>query len=147
MTQADKTLSLYKTRIAQCLIFLRYGVGLVFLMWTLDKFINPEHAASIFEKYYKISGLAVTAAYLIGAAQLTLVIAFLAGAFKKYSYGLILILHSFSTISSYGKFLDPWSGPNLLFFAAVPMLAACWALWKLRDLDTFFSFDMRNTGS
>lgn len=147
MTQTDQTLTFYKARIAQCLLLLRYGVGLVFLMWTLDKFINPGHAASVFERYYNISGLAATAAYVIGATQLALVIAFLAGAFKKYSYGLIFILHTISTASSYAQLLNPWSPPNLLFYAAFPMLAACWALWVLRDLDTCLSFDARKSAN
>lgn len=143
MTQTDQILSLYKTRIAQSLMLLRYGVGLVFLMWTLDKFINPEHTVSVFERFYKIPGLAITAAYAIGFIQLLCVVAFFAGAFKKYSYGFLFILHALSTLSTYAKILDPWSPPNLLFYTAVPMLAALWALWSLRDLDTCFSFDAR----
>lgn len=145
MTQTDQDLSLYKIRIAQCLMILRYGVGIVFLMWTIDKFLNPEHTISVFERYYKIPGLGIMAAYAIGTVQLAIITAFLAGAFKKYSYGLIFILHAVSTLSAYGKYLDPWSPPNLLFYAAFPMLAACWALWALRDLDTKFSFDARKT--
>jgi len=145
MTQTKLTLDTYQKRIAQCLFVLRLGVGVVFIMWTFDKLINPDHAASVFERYYKISGLGITTAYLIGSAQLALVIAFLAGAFKKYSYGLILLLHTISTLSTYNKLLDPWSAPNLLFYAALPMLAACWALWALRDLDTYLSFDARKS--
>ena len=147
MTQADQTLPLYKTRIAQSLLFLRYGVGLVFFMWTIDKFINPEHTVSVFERFYKIPGLAITAAYAIGFVQLLFVMAFLGGAFKKYSYGFLFILHALSTLSTYSKILDPWSPPNLLFYAAVPMLAALWALWSLRDLDTCYSFDARKTSN
>jgi len=141
MTSTDPVLSNHKSRIAFCLLLLRFGVGIVFLMWTADKFLNPEHTVSVFERFYKIPGLGITAAYLIGAAQLTLLIAFLTGSFKKCSYGLIFILHGLSTLSTYAKLLDPWSPPNLLFYTALPMLAACWVLWSLRDLDTAFSFD------
>ena len=143
MTLTDQSFSLYQTRIAQSLILLRYGVGLVFLMWTVDKFINPEHTISVFERFYKIPGLGITAAYAIGFVQLLFVIAFLTGAFKKYSYGFLFILHTLSTLSTYSKILDPWSPPNLLFYTAVPMLAALWALWSLRELDTCLSFDAR----
>jgi putative oxidoreductase len=44
------------------------------------------------------------------------------------------VLHGISTLSSYRQYLDPFD--NLLFFAAWPMLAACVALFLLRDLDT-----------
>lgn len=143
MTNTDTAFPKYKSRILFSLFILRLGVGVVFLMWIADKFINPEHTVSVFERYYNIPGLAITAAYTIGALQLVLIITFFAGAFKKYSYGLILILHSISTVSTYGKLLDPWSPPNLLFYAALPMLAACWALFSLRDLDILFSFDAK----
>jgi putative oxidoreductase len=53
---------------------------------------------------------------------------------KRISYGGVLILHSISTLSSYRQYLDPFN--NLLFFAAWPMLAACVALYLLRDVDT-----------
>ena len=43
--------------------------------------------------------------------------------------------------SSFGRYLDPWTAPNLLFFAAWPMLAAIFALYYLRDLDTKFSLE------
>lgn len=46
----------------------------------------------------------------------------------------MLLLHAVSTFSSFPQYLDPFK--NLLFFAAWPMLAACIALYLLRDLDT-----------
>lgn len=42
----------------------------------------------------------------------------------------VLLLHGISTLSSYRQYLDPFN--NLLFFAAWPMLAACFALYLLR---------------
>ncbi|MFD1009613.1 hypothetical protein [Oceanisphaera ostreae] len=35
-------------RLQWSLLFLRLGVFIVMIMWTLDKFINPEHSALIF---------------------------------------------------------------------------------------------------
>lgn len=67
-------------------------------------------------------------------ASRRLLLAFLVGYQKRVSYGLVLVLHGVSTLSSYAKYLEPFS--HLLFFAAWPMLAACVALYLLRDLDT-----------
>ena len=50
----------------------------------------------------------------------------------------MLLFHSISTLSSYKQYFAPFEGPNLLFFAAWPMLAACLALYLLRDLDTMW---------
>jgi hypothetical protein len=37
------------------------------------------------------------------------------------------------------QYLNPWEPNNLLFFAAWPMLAACFSLYLLRELDTKFT--------
>lgn len=123
-----------RDRVATVLLPLRLGVFLVMLMWTLDKFINVGHAARIFENFYSVGGLEQTAFLAIGVAELALILAFVAGYQKRVSYGLVLLLHSVSTLSPYRQYLDPFN--NLLFFAAWPMLAACFALYYLRDLDT-----------
>ncbi|SMP64218.1 hypothetical protein SAMN06265222_108182 [Neorhodopirellula lusitana] len=137
----------FEKRLSTSLLLLRLGVGIVFVMWTLDKFLNPGHAAVVWEKYYMIEGLGVAAAYAIGTVQMVLVLSFLAGAFRSVSYLLIGILHTISTLSAYPQYLNPWEKPNLLFFAAFPMLAACVALWLLRDHDTYTVDGMRRQAS
>jgi putative oxidoreductase len=123
-------------RLPLALLFLRLGVFIVMLMWTLDKIVQPEHAARVFERFYYISGLELWMFLVIGAIELVIVLAFVAGFMKRWSYGIVLLLHAVSTLSSLGHYLDPWS--NLLFFAAWPMLAACFALYYLRDADTLW---------
>ena len=118
------------------LLLLRLGVFIVFFMWTIDKFLNPAHTAAVFAKFYLIGGLSETIAYPVGALQMAIVFMFLLGIKKRFSYGFILLMHLVSTLSTYEKYLDPWSSPNLLFFAAWPMLAACAALYLLRNEDT-----------
>ena len=119
------------------LLFLRVGVFIVMFIWTLDKFVNPAHSVKIFEHFYKIDGLNDIMAYGLGALQLILVIAFLFGIKKRLSYGLIFLIHAGSTLSAYALYIDAFN--NLLFFAAWPMLAACAALYLLRDADTKFT--------
>lgn len=130
-----------KSKLALSLFLIRIGTAVVFFMWALDKFVNPEHAARVFEYFYKIPSLSELASYSIGAVQMIFIFAFAAGFLKRYSYALIFILHLISTVSSYMRYFDPWEGSNLLFFAALPMLAGCWALWSLREYDTLFSID------
>lgn len=124
-------------RVALSLLMLRAGIATVFLMWTVDKFVNPEHAAAVFKKFYMIPSLSNVAAYAIGGLQLAVILAFLVGWLRTWTYGAVLGLHAVSTFSSWEKYIDPWTYPNLLFFAAIPMLAACISLWLLRDLDSY----------
>ena len=69
-------------------------------------------------------------------ALLALLTAFVAGFARRWSYGLVLLLHAVSTLSSWRQYLHPFEGASILFFAAWPMLAACLALYALRDSDT-----------
>lgn len=121
------------TRLLYSLFVLRLGVFLVMLMWTLDKFFNPGHAAAVFDNFYGIAGLGDTVFTVIAVAELLILVAFLAGLYKRFSYGAVLLFHAVSTLSSFRVYLDPWE--HLLFFAAWPMLAACIALYLLRDED------------
>lgn len=123
-------------RTATSLLILRLSVFLVMLIWTIDKFLNPEHAARVYEYFYFMPGLGETTMAVIGTAELLLLAAFVVGWQKRWTYGAVLVLHAISTLSSYQQYLSPFERSNLLFFAAWPMLAACFALYYLRDLDT-----------
>jgi len=129
----------HEKRLQLSLLFLRVTVFLVMFMWTIDKFVNPGHAAKVYESFYFIAGLESVLMYAIGAAEMVLLLLFLAGYKKTLTYGAILILHAVSTLSSFNQYLAPFEGPNLLFFAAWPMLAACFTLFLLRDQDKMLS--------
>lgn len=121
------------------LLLLRLSVALVLIVWTADKFLNPGHNVAILESFYGIGGAPNWVSYLFGAVQVAVVGAFLLGAFKTVSYGAVLLMHGASTLSSYAQYLDPYTGANLLFFAAWPMFAACAALFLLREHDTLWA--------
>jgi len=121
------------------LLLLRLSVFLVMLMWTIDKFIRPDHAAAVYQHFYLIGGLGKSLFMAIGILELVLLVAFVAGLFKRYTYGAVLILHAISTVASYQQYFAPFADVNLLFYAAWPMLAACFTLYVLRDQDTLWT--------
>jgi len=123
-------------RIPVALLLLRLSIFIVMFMWTLDKFVRPDHAASIFAKYYSVGGLSRAVTLTIGALEIALLVAFILGVAKRWTYGMVLVLHGISTLTAYKNYVAPFEGPNLLFFAAWPMLAACISLYLLRDFDT-----------
>ena len=116
------------------LLALRLSIALVFIMWALDKVLVPEHAMKVFSGFY---GLDISSGFSValGIAQLVFIGIFVAGLWKNLTYLAILVLHAGSTFSSFAKYLDPFN--NLLFFAAWPMLAACFALYLLRDHEIY----------
>lgn len=123
------------TNLQKALLALRYGVFIVMFAWTIDKFLHPVHTGQVFSKFYFIDGLGSSLSYIFGALQLMLVLSFVVGIKKKWTYGSILIMHGISTLSSYAMYLEG----KLLFFAAWPMLAAIYALYILRDEDTLLT--------
>lgn len=132
MSEQDKKLQL-------SLLFIRLTIFLVMFMWTIDKFINPGHASKVYASFYYIADLEVNIMYVIGAIEMFILLLFVAGYKKQYTYGAVLALHAVSTLASFKQYLAPFDGPNLLFFAAWPMLAACFALFVLRDQDKMWS--------
>lgn len=124
------------------LFLLRLGLGVFFLIWALEKLLIPDTANGIAGFFYgfKLPPLALTA---VGIAQVAVVLAFLAGAFKTISYAIVTLSHAGSTLSTWFILIDPYgrtgSGiPHHLFLAAVPVLFACIALFLMRHHDTKF---------
>ncbi|MEL7354369.1 MAG: hypothetical protein AAFN38_23350 [Cyanobacteria bacterium J06560_5] len=68
-----------------------------------------------------------------------MILAFMLGLFKTWSYGLLLGMHLVSTLSVYKQLLNPYEPPNYLLWAAVPLLGSLIALFILRDRDQLFT--------
>lgn len=131
-------------RLPVSLLCLRIGVFVVMALWSVDKILNPGHAAGVFETFYFIGGLGPAAMAAIGVAQLLVEVAFVAGLFRTLTYGFVLVTHLISTLASWPGYLEPFD--HLLWFAAWPMLAACVALFLLREEDTLWSLDEARRG-
>jgi len=121
------------------LFLTRVSVFVVFLVWSVDKLLRPEHAKAVFESFYFITELSPVASYVVGGIQLLISIGFLVGYRKKITYTAVFLMHLVSTLSSYNQYIAPFESINLLFFAAWPMLAACLLLVVLKDQDTLFT--------
>ena len=130
-----------ENRLSLALLLLRLTVFLVMFMWTIDKFVEPQHASKIMAEIYLVGGVGSAIVYLLATIELVIVLAFGVGFAKRWSYGLVLLLHAMSTLASYEKYLNPFKSPNLLFFAAIPMLAACFVLYYLRDADVLWTVE------
>jgi len=126
-------------RVGVALLVLRVTVFVVMLVWTIDKFLRPAHAASVYEHFYFLRALGPAIMYAIGVVEFLILLGFVIGFARGFTYGVVLLLHAISTLSSFRQYLHPFEGPNILFFAAWPMLGACFALYYLRDLDTLWS--------
>ena len=118
------------------LFFLRLSVFVVFFIWTLDKFVRPSHASTVYQKFYFLPAFAEGIFYVLGILELVLIFTFLFGIKKKLTYGAILLFQFISTVSCFPQYLAPFEQINILLYAGWPLLAACFALYLLRDCDT-----------
>jgi len=126
-------------KVKPALFLLRIALFVFMAAWVADKFINPAHTAAVFSRFYFIDGLSVTMSYLLGVAQGALLLGFVLGLVKPVTYGAVLAIHAVSTFASFPRYLAPFEGANLLFYAAWPTLAALVVLFMLRDHDTMFT--------
>ena len=121
---------------AMPLFLQRLAISVFMTVWIVDKFVNPGHVTGVFAKFY---GLPIGAAMpvIIGVLQTVIVAAFLLGYRRRISYLLVLLMHGGSTIASWRVYAALYGeGGNLLFWAAIPVLAALWLQFTLRDHDS-----------
>ena len=124
-------------RLAVSLLLLRLSLGLVMMVWAFDKLLNPSHAGAVFESFYGVSGIGESLLRGLGAIQALIVLGFVVGFARTWTYGAVLVMHAVTTFISWSAYLEPLK--NILFFAAWPMLAALIALFLLRSEDRIAS--------
>ena len=134
-------------RVPLAMLVLRLGVFVVMAIFTIDKLFTveraitalqhfPLHPLNVFLNFAFIGGFTKPVMYAVGVIELAIIVGFLLGFKKRMTYGAVLLFHAISTISTYNMYVTPFEGVHLLYFAAWPMLAASFALYYLRDLDT-----------
>jgi putative oxidoreductase len=129
-------------RTPQGLLILRLTLALFFAQWSIEKFIHPEAAASIFAHFY---GLQISAiiAYVFGAVELAFTIGLLLGVARTIALGCLILIHGISVLVSWYQLLHPWAAvPNHLFIASIPVLGGLVALFLLRDRDTLWVLEI-----
>lgn len=122
------------------LLLLRIATGLFFLVWSLDKIFNSKHTLAVFEKFY-MTPISDQIAIGLGVVQTAIVLAFLAGLYKKWTTLALLAMHTVSVGSTWSHLINPYGEQSfgLVFWAAVPVWAGLLLLWLMRDEDTLMS--------
>ncbi|MDQ3246636.1 MAG: hypothetical protein M3Q52_07070, partial [Pseudomonadota bacterium] len=109
------------SRLAISLLLLRLTLGLVMMVWAFDKILNPDHGAAVLDSFYGLTGVGEQVIRIIGVVQGLIVLGFLLGIAKTWTYAAVLAMHAVTTLVSWSAYLEPLE--NILFFSAWPMLA------------------------
>ncbi len=123
-----------QNRLPVMLLILRFSIAAFFAVWAVEKIVAPELAARVFETFY-VEAPSLLSLQITGVLQMAVIVLFLLGIAKTWTYGALLAMHTVSKISTWERLLTPFEAPNHLFWAAVPTLAALLLLFVLRDED------------
>ena len=118
----------------------RLLIAMFLLPWTLMRFTRPDAAKGVADRYYgPLGGMPDIVFLLIAVFMAALLLAFVTGAWKRISYGLVLLLHAVGTLTTVPYLVPGTENFNILFMAALPTIGAIWLLYVLREQDTFLS--------
>jgi len=132
-------------RIQVSLLLIRVSAGIFLGLWATLKFHHPEWQRNIFEGYYNISFFKVTdgLSYFLGLIQLLIVLAFVTGFKRNWTYLIIALMSAAGVVGSLGSLVEYYEYPKNLMLASIPTLGALIALFVMRDMDNLFSLSAR----
>ena len=122
------------------LLFLRVSIGLLLVVWGLDKVFNPDHAMAVSEGFY--FGIMSFPALLpvFGIIEIAVGAAVIAGFMRKYAYIATLVFTGVTMLAVIKHILDPWGWylgeTNALFFPSLIIFAGALVLYAFQDQDT-----------
>ena len=123
------------------LAIIRISTAIFFLVWSLWKLIQPESTQKIFSSFYFMQ-ISPEISYVVGAIQTLIILMFMVGLYKTWTYGGLLGMHLISVLSTYQQLLNPYESPNTLFWAAIPALGGLIALFLLREQDQWLTLKL-----
>lgn len=126
------------------LLIIRISIGMFFLVWAVEKIIDTNSVQKVFSTFYYLN-ISAAISIGLGIVQALIVLLFMAGLFRMWTYGLVLGMHLVSTLASYKQLLSPYEESNPLFWAAIPTLGALIALFLLRKEDNLFVLSKAKT--
>src|SRR5262249_18341042 len=90
---------------------------------------RARRSAGIFKKFLSPAGRRLRGQLHVGRPGGAAAPGLRGGLAKALHLRAVLLFHAISTVSAYQQYISPFESHNLLFYAAWPMLAACFALY------------------
>ena len=132
---------------AWSLLVLRVSLGLLMLIWGIDKLVNVEHGMLVSERFYLGAFSMPALLQGFGAVQMVLGCFIVLGLFGRWMYPVLITITAVTLLAVWRSIVDPWGwyleGANALFFPSLIIFAGALVLLAFRDLDTY-SLDTRS---
>lgn len=136
---------------AWTLLFLRFGTGMLLVLWGIVRLTAPEAGARVSAKYYGGLGTSDMVQTGWGLAMVVIGALCIVGLWRRYSYVAQAVVLVSGAVSIWKYLLDPFGNylleeSQLLFFPSVAMAAATLVLIAFRSddrlaLDSVFKRD------
>lgn len=121
------------------LFLLRISLGLLMVIWGLDKLVNVAHGIKVSEHFYLGLVTAPTLLKFFGVVQILLGAAIVLGVFRRFAYPFLALITGITMLSVWRSIVDPWGwileGSNVLFYPSLIIFAGTLVLWAFRGED------------
>lgn len=128
------------------LLLLRVSIGLLILLWGVDKVVNVEHGLGVSDRFYLGAFSNALLLSVWGVFQTAVGGLAVIGLFRRFAYPLVIAMNAVSMLGVWRSIVDPWGwvleGTNVLFFPSLAIFAGSLLLWAFMDQDTL-SLDER----
>jgi uncharacterized membrane protein YphA (DoxX/SURF4 family) len=124
---------------ANTLLLLRVSLGLLMLIWGVDKVVNVRHGLTVSEHFYLGAFSSAALLQAFGVVQIALGALVLLGLGRRLAYPLLLMITGTTLLGVWKSVIDPWGwylkGANVLFYPSLIIFAGSLVLWAFRDED------------
>lgn len=135
------------SRIELALFLIRVTAAIFLGLWATLKFHRPEWTENIFRGAYNLPVVTSDYALYLGIIQLFVVLLFVLGLWRFWTYGLMMLMSAAGVIGGFSSLINYTQYPKNLMLTSIPTLGALIALFILRDLDNFLSVSSAKTRS
>ena len=121
------------------LLLLRVSLGLLMLIWGVDKLVNVRHGLAVSQHFYLGTFDSAPLLQAFGVAQMALGVLILLGVARRVAYPGLLAITGVTLLGVWRSVVDPWEwwleGANVLFYPSLIIFAASLVLWAFADED------------
>lgn len=125
---------------ANTLLFLRISIGILMLIWGIDKLVNVEHAVAVSEGFYVGAFSVELLLKAFGVVEILLGVGVILGWYRRFLYPVLLAITGITVLGVWRSILDPWGwvleGSNVLFYPSLITFAGALVLLAFRDEDS-----------
>ena len=121
------------------LLLLRVSLGLLMLIWGVDKLVNVQHGVAVSERFYLGAFNSAALLKAFGVAQMALGALIVLGVGRRLAYPALLAITGVTLLGVWRSVVDPWGwwleGANALFYPSLIIFAASLVLLASIDDD------------